>query len=55
MFARYGLSHTVVTDNGLCRTSEEFQVRTSCNLRMVLTCETAQYNPASNGLAERMV
>ena len=52
-FARFGLPHTVVTDNGSCFTSEEFEVFLAKN--GVRHVKTAPYHPASNGQAERAV
>jgi len=52
-FARFGLPHTVVTDNGSCFTSEKFGIFLTKNgVRYV---KTAPYYPSSNGLAERAV
>ena len=49
-FARFGLPHTVVTDNGSCFTSEELETFLTKNgMRYV---KTAPYHPSSNGQAE---
>ena len=52
-FARFGLPHTVVTDNGSCFTSEEFETFLTKN--GVRHVKTAPYHPSSNGQAERAV
>jgi len=53
LFARLGLPHVVVTDNGPQFTSEEFKLFMSMNAVKHIT--SAPYHPQSNGLAERMV
>ena len=49
-FARFGLPHTVVTDNGSCFTSEE--LGTFLTKNGVRHVKTALYHPSSNGQAE---
>jgi len=51
--ATHGLQDSVVSDNGMQFTSEEFRKYLASNLiRQILV---APYHPASNGLAERAV
>ena len=53
IFATHGLPEILVTDNGTCFTSAEFQDFTQGNgIRHI---KTSPYHPASNGLAERSV
>ncbi len=52
-FATHGLPEVVVSDNGSCFTSQEFETFMSRNGIQHLT--SAPYHPASNGLAERAV
>ena len=52
MFAIHGLPEMLVSDNGSCFTSAEFQQFTRNGIRHV---KVAPYHPASNGLAERAV
>ena len=49
-FATHGLPRTIVSDNGPCFTSSEFEQFVKCNGTRHL--KTAPYHPASNGLAE---
>ena len=52
-FARFGLPELIVSDNGLCFTSDEFELFVQRNGIKHVT--SASYHPASNGLAERAV
>ena len=52
-FATHGLPRTIVSDNGPCFTSSEFEQFVKCN--GIRHLKTAPYHPASNGLAERVV
>ena len=52
-FARYRLSQTIVTDNGTCFISEEFEsFLKSLGIQHITF---APYHPQSNGMAERCV
>ena len=53
VFAQFGVPETVVTDNGACFTTREFELFLEVNGIRHLT--SASYHPASNGLAERAV
>lgn len=52
-FARLGLPEVVVTDNGTCFTSSEFQEFIQHN--NIKHMQTAPYHPSFNGLAKRAV
>ena len=52
-FAHFGYPHTVVTDNATSFVSEEFQAW--CKERGITHLTGAQYHPATNGAAERLV
>ena len=52
-YANLGLPHQIVTDNGSCFTSTEFQNFTTANV--IKHIFTAPYHASSNGLAERAV
>ena len=53
LFCQLGLPVTIVSDNGTCFTSQEFQDFLSKNGIRHIT--SAVYKPSTNGLAERMV
>ena len=53
LFAQFRLSDIIVSDNGSCFVSQEFENYISANgIRHLLS---APYHPATNGLAERLV
>ena len=53
IFARYGLSSTLVSDNRTCFTSQE--LKDFLKVNSIQHIKTAPYHPQSNGLAKRMV
>ena len=53
VFAQFSIPETLVTDNGMCFTSEEFETFLKANGVPHLTL--ALYNQATNGLAERAI
>ena len=53
IFARFGVSRQVVTDNGPQFMVDEF--KTFCNQRGILHSRIAAYHSSSNGQAERFV
>ena len=53
IFARYGIPHHLVSDNGPQFMSQEFAVFLAKNGMKHI--RTAPYHPASNGAAERIV
>ena len=53
IFSRFGLPEVMVTDNGTCFTSSEFQEFAQRN--SIRHVHIAPYHPSSNGLAERAV
>ncbi len=53
LFAQFGLPETLVTDNGSCFVSEEFETFLTNN--GIKHISSAPYHPATNGLAERAV
>ena len=52
-FSTHGLPQTIVSDNGTCFTSQEFESFLKQNGIQHIT--SAPFHPASNGLAERAV
>lgn len=53
LFAQFGIPEVVVTDNGPCFVSQEFETYLTKNGVKHIT--SAPYHPSSNGLAERAV
>ena len=52
-FARFGITETVVADNGPCFASKEFE--DFMKRKGVTHIKTAPYHPSLNGLVERAV
>ena len=52
-FATHGLPHTIVSDNGPCFVSSEFELFNKINV--IRHIKVSPHHPASNGLAERAV
>ena len=53
LFAQFGIPEVLVTDNGPCFVSEEFEIILAKNSIKHIT--SAPFHPATNGLAERAV
>ena len=53
VFSRFEISEVIVTDNGACFTSSDFESFLQYNGVKQLT--PAPYHPSSNGLAKRVV
>lgn len=53
LFSRFGIPHTLVSDNGTPFTSQEFA--NFVNKNNITRLRTAVFHPQSNGLAERAV
>ena len=53
LFAQFGIPEVVVTDNGACFVSEEFEMYLTRNGVKHIT--STPYHPSTNGLAERAV
>ena len=53
VFAQFGVPETVVSDNGSCFISDEFQQFLKSNVIKQIT--SAPYHPSTNGLAEKAV
>ena len=53
LFSQFGIPKVLVTDNGPCFVSEEYEIFMAKNGVKYIT--SAPYHPATNGLAERAV